>query len=176
MWKPIYDPGPWKAFVDRRDNKGLPLMEVRKKYMEEQLLFENYMSHLQQLDTLHTLNPLASAPSSAPSAAYGRDEDGDLRVFHYFNGTLLNTNRYYRSANPDGYEGTYRYRDTPNFSITCGFKEIYSDVQRGWSIIGRPCDMREVPVPGPSYDDGPTGVYGDGNTGPGTGYIVEFWN
>lgn len=40
MWKPVYHPGPWKAFLDRKDNKGLPLMEVRKKYLKEQLDYE----------------------------------------------------------------------------------------------------------------------------------------
>ena len=52
MWKPIYNPGPWQSFLKRRDNLGMPLMEVRKKYLEEQILFENYISHLQTLNTL----------------------------------------------------------------------------------------------------------------------------
>jgi hypothetical protein len=31
---------------------GLPLMEVRDKYLQEQLLFENYMSFVQQQQLL----------------------------------------------------------------------------------------------------------------------------
>jgi len=33
-------PGPWQYYVNRQDNVGLPIMEVRDKYMREQLLFE----------------------------------------------------------------------------------------------------------------------------------------
>jgi len=67
MWKPIYDPGPWKAFLDRKDNVGVPLMEVRKKYMEEQLLFENYVSSIQQLNVLSPSSGVSGGPS--PSVA-----------------------------------------------------------------------------------------------------------
>jgi hypothetical protein len=48
MFFVVNDPGPWQYFVTRRDNVGLPLMEVRNKYLHEQLLFENYMSFVQQ--------------------------------------------------------------------------------------------------------------------------------
>jgi hypothetical protein len=36
------DPGPWQYYVNRPDNVGLPLMEIKDKYMREQLLFEQY--------------------------------------------------------------------------------------------------------------------------------------
>lgn len=52
MWKPIYDPGPWMAFLKRKDIVGLPLMEAKKKYMQEQLLFESYVSTLQTLNSM----------------------------------------------------------------------------------------------------------------------------
>lgn len=176
MWKPIYSPGTWKAFQNRKDNVGVPLMEVRKKYMEEQLLFENYMSHLQQLDTLHTINPLSSAPGSAPGAAYGRDGRFDLRVKKYFDGTLQSTDRYYRKSVADGGFGTYRYRDTPNFSIDCDYTEIYVNF-RGvarWEIRSYPCGAKSATVGGPLLADGPLGTYGV-PAGPGVGYIVTSW-
>lgn len=66
MWKPIYHPGPWKAFQDRRDVKGLPLMEARKKYLEEQILFENYVSSLQTLNTLSPSVGAAGGPLPTP--------------------------------------------------------------------------------------------------------------
>lgn len=65
MWKPIYQPEPWQQFVKRKDIKGLPLMEQRKKYMQEQLLFENYLS------TLNTLNTVSPSVSSAASGGGG---------------------------------------------------------------------------------------------------------
>jgi len=45
-------PGPWQYFINRSDNVGRPLMEVRDKYLQEQLLFENYMSFVQQQQML----------------------------------------------------------------------------------------------------------------------------
>ena len=36
----ISNPGPWQSFVKRSDNVGLPLMEVKQKYLKEQALFE----------------------------------------------------------------------------------------------------------------------------------------
>ena len=62
MWKPIYDPGPWKAYLNKKENKGLPIMEVRKKYLKEQLEFEDFRGVVSS-----TLNP--SLASSAPASA-----------------------------------------------------------------------------------------------------------
>ena len=44
----VNHPGPWQSYLLRSDNVGLSLMEVRDKYLQEQLLFENYMSFVQQ--------------------------------------------------------------------------------------------------------------------------------
>jgi len=44
----VNHPGSWQSYLLRGDNVGLPLMEVRDKYLQEQLLFENYMSFVQQ--------------------------------------------------------------------------------------------------------------------------------
>ena len=44
MWKPIYNPGSWQQYLKRKDNKNLPLMEVRKKYLEEQLYWNNTLN------------------------------------------------------------------------------------------------------------------------------------
>lgn len=79
MWRTIYGPGSWKAFLDRKDNKGLPLMEVRKKYLTEQLHFENFQS--QQLAMLNGQGgggkkPVATEPPS-PGGKYELVEGGD---------------------------------------------------------------------------------------------------
>jgi len=42
IFQPIHSPGPWQYYVKRRDNIGLPIMEVRRKYLTEQLQFENF--------------------------------------------------------------------------------------------------------------------------------------
>lgn len=36
----VNDPGPWQSYVRRADNIGLPLMEVKQKYLKEYALFE----------------------------------------------------------------------------------------------------------------------------------------
>jgi surface protein len=65
MWKPIYQPEPWPQFVKRKDIAPLPLMEQRRKHMEEQMLFENYIS---SVNTMNTLNAgAAGGPSPDPS-------------------------------------------------------------------------------------------------------------
>lgn len=46
----IQPPGPWQYYVKRKDNIGLPVNEVRRKYLAEQLQFDNFQS--QQLATL----------------------------------------------------------------------------------------------------------------------------
>ena len=52
MFFVVDHPGPWQYFVTRPDNVGKPLMEVRDKYLHEQLLYENYMSFAQQQQML----------------------------------------------------------------------------------------------------------------------------
>ena len=47
---------PWQHYVNRQDNVGLSVMEVKNKYMQEQLLFEqqmNFMYHQQRLMSQH---------------------------------------------------------------------------------------------------------------------------
>ena len=44
----INHPGPWQYYVNRADNKGLSLMEIKNKYMKEQLLFEQHMNFQMQ--------------------------------------------------------------------------------------------------------------------------------
>ncbi len=66
MFNPgINDPGPWQWFVRRTDNVGIPLMEQRRKYMQEQLLFEDYIS------TLNTVNTVNSSVASSAAAGGG---------------------------------------------------------------------------------------------------------
>ncbi len=65
MWKPICQPEPWLQYLNRKENIGVPLMEVRKKYMQEQLLFENYVSNIQQLNVLSPSSGAGGGPSEA---------------------------------------------------------------------------------------------------------------
>ena len=69
MWKPIEAPGEWLVFLTRKDNKNLPIMEARKKYMQEQLLFEAYENNL---NTVNTVNSTTSAPAAAAAGGGGQ--------------------------------------------------------------------------------------------------------
>jgi hypothetical protein len=40
----VDNPGLWQDFTRRRDNVGLPIMEVRTKYLREQLAYDNFVS------------------------------------------------------------------------------------------------------------------------------------
>ena len=42
------DPGEWLHFIERKDNKGLPLVELKEKYRDEKILFENYITNFEQ--------------------------------------------------------------------------------------------------------------------------------
>ena len=44
MWKPINHPGEWRIFQERKDIKGLPIMEARKIYLIEENLYNNLIS------------------------------------------------------------------------------------------------------------------------------------
>ncbi len=68
MWKPIYQPEPWPQFVKRKDIIGLPLMEQRKKFMEEQILFENYLS---SINTVNTVSTAAAGAVGGPAPGGG---------------------------------------------------------------------------------------------------------
>jgi hypothetical protein len=45
-------PGNWQHFTKRQDNVGLSLMEVRSKYLKEQLMYEEFISHTMQQQRL----------------------------------------------------------------------------------------------------------------------------
>ncbi len=78
MFNPgVNDPGPWQWFVKRRDNVNLPIMEVRRKYMQEQLLFENYISTLNTVSTVSTA-AAGAAGGPAPSTGGGGDDDWEI--------------------------------------------------------------------------------------------------
>ncbi len=79
MWKPIYQPDPWPKFVKRKDIIGLPLMEQRRKFMEEQILFENYVSSINTVNTVSTA-AAGAAGGPAPSTGGGGDEFPGIKL------------------------------------------------------------------------------------------------
>lgn len=52
----VNHPGPWQHYVNRPDNKGLNIIEIKSKYLKEQLLFEQYMSFQMQQQLLMSQN------------------------------------------------------------------------------------------------------------------------
>ena len=67
------DPGPWQYYVNRQDNIGLPIMEIKNKYMQEQLLFEQQMNFMYQQQML--MSQQASGGGLDPSTnSYVEDD------------------------------------------------------------------------------------------------------
>ncbi len=60
-------PGPWQYFITRPDNVGKPLMDVRNKYLQEQILFENYMSFVQQQQLMMSNTSAGGGPPFSSS-------------------------------------------------------------------------------------------------------------
>ena len=62
----LYDhPGPWHYYLKRPDNKGLHIMQIKQKYLQEQLLFE------QQLQLNEAQNQQQSIVSNVSSVGSG---------------------------------------------------------------------------------------------------------
>ena len=61
---PYESPLDWQSFLKRKDNIGLPIMEVKQKYLKEQLLYENYIQQLQ------TFNTLAAGAAGGPPPSF----------------------------------------------------------------------------------------------------------
>lgn len=53
----INHPGPWHLFVKRFDNRGKPIMELKRQYLQEQLFYEDNVPQILQS---------AGSPSSTP--------------------------------------------------------------------------------------------------------------
>ena len=67
----VNDPGPWQSYVRRADNIGLPLMEVKQKYLKEQALFENEQRR-QYYEYMRMIHDSRGGPgSSGPGIAFG---------------------------------------------------------------------------------------------------------
>ena len=65
MIVPHEGPGTWQSFLKRKDNIGLSIMEVKQKYLKEQLLFESY------LNTVNTMSPSVASSAAGAGAAGG---------------------------------------------------------------------------------------------------------
>jgi len=77
MFFTVNPPGPWQEYLNRPSNIGKPLMEVRDMYLREQLLFENYMSFVQQQ---HMLMAQSAGGGGRP---FTQEEETDNTVNNY---------------------------------------------------------------------------------------------
>ena len=65
----INHPGSWQQYQHRSDNKGLSVMEMKSKYLQEQYLFENELFNLQQQHQ-NWLNGSSGGPTSTSTPTY----------------------------------------------------------------------------------------------------------
>jgi hypothetical protein len=59
-------PGPWQSYVKRADNIGLHILEVRNKYLQEQLQYDNQLSQMYSMQNFQPKGrvPVAIDPTS----------------------------------------------------------------------------------------------------------------
>lgn len=79
MWKPVYDPGPWSQFLKRKDIIGLPLKEAKRKFLKEQLDYDNFIT--QQQLVLKGISP--KGPKAPTELVSIPDFGGLLRYADY---------------------------------------------------------------------------------------------
>ena len=60
-------PGPWQFYVNRADNKGLSITEIKSKYIMEQFLFEQQMNFLLQQQLLMSQQASGGGLISSPT-------------------------------------------------------------------------------------------------------------
>ena len=130
-------PGLWQYYIKRKDNIGLPIMEVKRKYLAEQLQFDSFMSaqSMAASNAIGTGGPLSRvaeqggdvAPSFAANVymklvaiVKGNPDESQL-VFDLVDteGGLINGKAYYQSQ---AYSGAYyiRWNGTNSWSIVTG--------------------------------------------------------
>ena len=171
MWKPIHGPGPWLIFQGRKDNVGVPLMEVRKKYMQEQLLFENYVSNIQQLNAL---SPNIST-GGGPSSIY----PDTIKVESLNDGVSQGVSIYTKTLDISGQKVLRDPQIIIEYSVLgvdCDYGTIYYErnttqrpILSGWYGRVIPCEGKGDILTGPQS----TYPYGDyGNLLVGEAYIV----
>jgi len=114
MWKPIYQPEPWPQFRKRKDIISLPLMEQRKKYMQEQLLFENYLS---TLNTVNTVSTVAAGAAGGPTPGGGGSNDpyADWDIVFKINTNYQAPPEEWNNANPTTRIWMWLEKETPAF-------------------------------------------------------------
>jgi hypothetical protein len=57
------DPGPWQYYINRLDNVGLSIMEIKDKYMRERLLFEQNLNFIQQQQMIMSNSSSGGGPT-----------------------------------------------------------------------------------------------------------------
>ena len=150
MWKPIYQPEPWPKFVKRKDIIGLPLMEQRRKFMEEQILFENYVS---SINTLNTVSTAAAGAAGGPAPSTGGGGGGEADIIFKIDTRYQAPSEEWNNNNPTTKVWMWLERFNPNF-FKDGQNFLYN-----WSGYISPYNPSGVV--GPAYPM--TIDWGDGN-------------
>jgi hypothetical protein len=68
-------PGPWHLYINRPDNRELHILEVKQKYLQEQLTYENQLSQ-----TIYMQNMLSIQPKGGGKGVV-EDIDNTLNEF-----------------------------------------------------------------------------------------------
>ena len=77
MFFTVNDPGPWQFYVKRADNIGLPIMEIKQKYLQEQALFEAERKR-QYNDYMRMIHESRGGPGGSGAGFSGQGIDGPI--------------------------------------------------------------------------------------------------
>ena len=130
----INDPGPWQWFIKRMDNVGLPLMEQRRKYMHEQLLFEDYMS------TINTVSTAAAGAAGGPAPSTGGGGGGGGNPNFPLDNTSIVTARDLWFSNQAAAEATYgligewNTTGVTDMNLLFGYKSTFNEDISAWDV------------------------------------------
>jgi len=167
----IQHPGLWQHYVQRKDNIGLPIMKVKRKYLAEQLQYDSFNS-LQS-----PLSNNSNTSAGGPTSIY----PNSIKVEFIENGVSQGVSTYVKALDISSRsvfkdpQIIVEYRDV--LGVDCGFHSIYyerNETQRpilsGWYARRLPCGLKVTSRSGPTTTL-PYGTYGQ-IVGIGEGYIV----
>ena len=167
----IKHPGLWQHYVQRKDNIGLPIMKVKRKYLAEQLQFDS-------LDSFQSpFNSNSSSGVGGPTSIYPKF----IKVEFIENGVSQGVSTYVKALDISSRSVFKALQTIVAYSnvlgVDCDYTSIYYErnitqrpILSGWFAREIPCGAKADVVVGPTTTL-PYGTYGQ-IVGPGKGYIV----
>jgi len=116
----VNNPGNWQDFTKRKDNVGVPIMEVRNRYLKEQLAYDNFVSFVVSQQRIINQSSQGGGPSQEVVSPLPSN------YIEFVNNTTIG----------GGYSGIEVTTSGPtNYTINWGDGTIVTDVADGEVIL-----------------------------------------